>query len=262
MKATKTTKSIFTLIELLVVIAIIAILAGMLLPALNSAREKGRGTSCINNQKQLTLAIIAYSNDNSGLYPFRTLGTASPYSGDPGWLFSAFRVGTVSDYNVALCPSFMPDYSGTKKEADIKNLNSFKVCYGGIRSYGATENIPFHIKGDASGNWKLINFKKIGSSSTTMLGGDSYYGPDNNWGKNGSQCDTIWMDRGDNPNSPNAQFRHSNRVNMMFADGHVEALDLIKYIKYYRDGDTKYKGIVRYFTAGKNAVQQIAASAE
>jgi len=61
----------FTLIELLVVIAIIAILAAMLLPALASAKEKGKRIGCVSNLRQGYLAFAMYAEDNNGFLPWK-----------------------------------------------------------------------------------------------------------------------------------------------------------------------------------------------
>ena len=71
----------FTLIELLVVIAIIAILVSMLLPALSTARESGRRTACLNNQKQTGLTLHMFANDNDEALPLGAPGVNGSHSG-------------------------------------------------------------------------------------------------------------------------------------------------------------------------------------
>ena len=65
------TRRAFTLIELLVVIAIIAVLIALLLPAVQAAREAARRAQCVNNLKQLGLAMHNYHDVNNGLPPGR-----------------------------------------------------------------------------------------------------------------------------------------------------------------------------------------------
>jgi prepilin-type N-terminal cleavage/methylation domain-containing protein len=63
-------RSGFTLVELLVVVGIIALLIGILLPALNKARERAKETVCGSNLRQVGQMLMIYANDNGGWFPF------------------------------------------------------------------------------------------------------------------------------------------------------------------------------------------------
>lgn len=95
----------FTLIELLVVIAVIVILAGLLLPALGRAKEKGRRISCLNNLKQITMAMHLFVNDNER-YPWRIPEDDGGSKGRQRvyWSFRVLR-NELSSLQLVTCPS-------------------------------------------------------------------------------------------------------------------------------------------------------------
>ncbi len=118
-------RSAFTLIELLVVIAIIAILAAILFPVFAQAREKARATSCLSNEKEITLGLLMYVQDYDETLCPCTNGNG--VAGAPYMVWDQMVTPYIKSQQIFKCPDWLCDPivwpSGTTARALSYGMN-------------------------------------------------------------------------------------------------------------------------------------------
>lgn len=205
----------FTLIELLVVVAIIGILASMLLPALTKARDSARGTKCMGNLKQISMAGQMYRDEYEGYLPPAYMEIDSQWHSWTSYLFLGQYMGIqhhnrVPGGSVFFCPA-------ARGLAVDSNADGFKIAGYGQNAHLGQEYSNLERLSRAAYPTALLTHVDCMSERWSFSGGN-YFGwydtvafvDKNNWTAEGAK----W----------NYSKRHNQRTNLAFADGHATTL--------------------------------------